>query len=162
MLLRKNERIFYNECHQMSTDNNLHVSNVQNVTFWKILAQKCMWKAFLFATKNPLNLFFMYDLILCLAAMKLFKWCFFVQPRYKVLVYGKIYKFIYSWTQKALFCSYLRNSTSLLSSLCCLCITFSMIARSEAVKWERSGLPSGPVFSPSTSPVDRPDAPPDG
>ena len=37
-----------------------------------------------------------------------------------------------------------------------------MIARSEAVRCERSGLPSGPVLSPSTSPVEMPEAPLDG
>ena len=49
----------------------------------------------------------------------------------------------------------------MLSSLCCLCITFSIIALSEAVRWDRSGLPSGPVFiafPPVT--LDVPDAPP--
>ena len=36
--------------------------------------------------------------------------------------------------------SYLRNSTSLLSSLCCLLMTFCMMARSSAVRWDMSGL----------------------
>ena len=47
--------------------------------------------------------------------------------------------------------AYLRNSYSLFSSLCCLCITSSIIARSSGVKWDKSGLLGA---TPDVEPVD--------
>ena len=51
--------------------------------------------------------------------------------------------------------SYLKNSYSLFSSLCCLWITFSIMALSSGVRCDKSGL-LGPTWTPVVDPVELP------